>query len=100
MLDAIDLVNTKLKLQIRPGSKKEGFELTPTGDLKLKVSAPPSDGQANERVIEILSKALRIPKTTIQIAQGSASKSKTIEIIDFKHNHLTRYLLERMPLKD
>lgn len=48
--------------------------------LKLKVSAPPEDGKANLAVIQLLSKALDIPKSRIEIHQGEKSRNKQVRI--------------------
>lgn len=49
--------------------------------LKLKITAPPVDGKANEACIKYLSKLLGVPKTMIHIVNGEKSKIKTLEIL-------------------
>ncbi len=46
--------------------------------LKMRVSAPPVDREANEEVIRFLSKRLGIPKWRISLTRGDASKQKDI----------------------
>ena len=48
--------------------------------LKARVSLPPEDGKANKALIELLAKALDIPKSSIRIAAGETSRLKTIQI--------------------
>ncbi len=52
------------------------------GRLKIKVTAPPDGGRANEKVVEMLSKVLRIPKSSIVIVRGSTSRIKLLELKD------------------
>ncbi|WP_457678072.1 DUF167 domain-containing protein [Thermovibrio sp.] len=55
------------------------------GRLKVKVTAPPEKGKANEALIELLSKRLKVPKRSISIVSGQTSRVKRvfIEGIDF-----------------
>lgn len=48
--------------------------------LKIKVTAPPVDGRANEEIIEYLATALGIKKGKLSIVAGHASTRKTIAI--------------------
>ena len=48
--------------------------------LKLRVSTAPSDGAANAAVIELVAKALRIPRSAVRIAAGETARIKRLEI--------------------
>lgn len=48
--------------------------------LRVKVTAVPENGKANEALINILAKALRIPKSKISLIRGETSKIKELEI--------------------
>ncbi len=48
--------------------------------LKVKVRAIPDKGKANQALIILLAKSLRLPKTSLDIVSGSRSKLKTIKI--------------------
>ena len=48
--------------------------------LKLKITAPPVDGSANEECIRYLSKLLHIGKSSIRIIGGEHSRKKIIRI--------------------
>lgn len=48
--------------------------------LKLKITAPPVEGKANEECIRFLSDQLGIKKNRIAIKAGHKSKNKTIAI--------------------
>ncbi len=53
--------------------------------LKAKVRAIPDKGKANQALIKLLAKSLRLPKTSMQLVSGSRSKQKTIKILgDFE----------------
>lgn len=48
--------------------------------LRIRVTAPPDKGEANERVIELLAKALHIAKSSIAVRQGAHDRNKSLEI--------------------
>ena len=50
------------------------------GRLKIQVSAPPSDGQANDALVRFLAEALAIPRAQIEIVGGAANKRKTVRV--------------------
>ncbi|WP_459895951.1 DUF167 domain-containing protein [Desulfurobacterium crinifex] len=50
------------------------------GRLKIKVTVPPEGGKANQKVVELLSKALKVPKSNIEIVRGETSRIKLVRI--------------------
>jgi uncharacterized protein len=48
--------------------------------LKVKLTAPPVDGSANEQLIELISETTGIRKSYIKIIRGLTSKRKIVEI--------------------
>lgn len=51
----------KVTVLVKPNSKKESVTRNDDGSLTVRVNAPPVDGKANERVIELLSEYLVSP---------------------------------------
>jgi len=52
----------------------------PDGTLKVKLTAPPVDGEANKKLIELLSKEFGVAKSKVKIVKGEASRRKVVEI--------------------
>jgi len=48
--------------------------------LKVQVTAPPEDGKANAAIAKLLAKALKLPKSSVVLAAGASSRSKTFRI--------------------
>ena len=69
-----------IQVQIQPGSSKDQIIGLHNGRLKIKISAPPIDGKANQNLIEFISKALGVSKSKIEILKGRTSKLKTLKI--------------------
>ncbi|MGE5085513.1 MAG: DUF167 domain-containing protein [Bacillota bacterium] len=76
----------RLHLFIQPKSSKNEIVGPHNGMLKVKITAPPVDGEANQALIEFLSKLLKIPKREITIIKGETGRQKTVDIagVDFK----------------
>ncbi|MCX6779659.1 MAG: DUF167 domain-containing protein [Candidatus Magasanikbacteria bacterium] len=73
----------KIKIRVLPrSSKNEVIGEMSDGTLKVKLTAPPVDGAANDSLIKLLAKYFDKPKSKIKIAAGATSKNKTIEILD------------------
>jgi uncharacterized protein (TIGR00251 family) len=50
------------------------------GELKIRVAAPPVDGQANEELVRFLAKQLGVPRSAVKIVSGIGSRSKVAAI--------------------
>lgn len=46
----------------------------------MRVTVPPEGGKANRAVIELLSKALKVPKSSIEVVRGETSRNKVVFI--------------------
>lgn len=73
----------QLMLWVTPGAKRAeilGFMPGPHDReyLKLKVTAAPENGRANEAVIALLAKTLGLPKSRLAIASGQTSTFKKL----------------------
>jgi len=73
-----DAVRFSVRLQPR-ASKNEIAGLQGVA-LKVRVTAPPVDGLANEAMVELLSKALATSRRNVCIVSGHSSRTKVVEI--------------------
>ena len=48
--------------------------------LKLRITAPPVDGKANEECIRLLAETLGVKKGQVTIIAGHASRTKTVAV--------------------
>jgi len=49
-------------------------------NYKVRVDAPASEGEANKRLIEILSEYFNVPKSYIKILKGFKNRNKIVSI--------------------
>jgi len=72
---------TRLSVRVTPRANRnaiEGFD--DDGVLKVRVTAPPADGAANEAVARLLATALRLPGRDVVLASGATSRNKVFEV--------------------
>ena len=48
--------------------------------LKIRITAPPVDGKANDHIIKWFSKLFKVPKGNIAIVQGELGRLKSLRI--------------------
>ena len=70
----------KISVQVKPNARKDEVSLREDGVYVVKVSVPPIEGKANERLIDLLAKYFKKPKRAIEIRVGSHGKHKIVEI--------------------
>lgn len=70
----------KISVTVKPNSKKEGVVPTGEREYTVRVAAPPVEGKANERVIELLAEHFAVPKGRVTIARGAGGRRKIVEI--------------------
>ena len=74
------LLNMRLNIKVIPKSSLNKVIRLSETELKVKLTSPPVDGEANKKLIEILSKEYSVAKSKIRIVKGEASKSKIVDI--------------------
>lgn len=67
-------------VRVIPRASKNAFAGEHDGAVKIRISAPPVDGAANNEVIAFLAKAFGIAKSSVTIENGLASRNKLIRI--------------------
>lgn len=71
---------TRLLLRVQPGARRTEIVGFQNERLRLRVTAPPERGRANEAAIELLAKTLRVPKSRVQLTRGATSRDKVVLI--------------------
>jgi uncharacterized protein len=73
-----------IEVKVEPRSSKKGIAGVMDNVLKVKLTAPPVEGEANEQLVEVISEATGVRKSDIRIVRGLSSKRKVIEIRGIK----------------
>ncbi len=69
-----------LSVRIQPRASKNEIARMENGTIKIRLTAPPVDGAANEALIRFLADALSVPKSQVNIVSGHTSRDKIVRI--------------------
>ena len=70
----------RLKVKVVPGSSSDQIVGWLGDALKIKVTAPPEKGKANEAVVGLLAAALSIATDDVVVVSGHSSPAKVVAI--------------------
>ena len=68
----------KFKVFVQPRSSKNMISGLHGDALKIKLTAPPVDGAANNMCIKYLAKCLNVPRSSMEIISGHTSRTKMV----------------------
>lgn len=71
---------TSLRLRVVPGAKRSAVVGRHGDAWKVRVSAPPEGGRANDAVIALVAEALEVPSGALEITVGRSSRDKVVEL--------------------
>lgn len=69
-----------LSVRIQPRASKNELIGREGGGLKIRLTAPPVEGAANEALVKFLADELGIAKSRVEIVSGHTSRDKIIRI--------------------
>ena len=72
--------STTFSVYVQPRSSRATIVGSHSGMLKIKLTAPPVSGAANKQCLQLLAKALGLPKSSLSIDAGHTSRKKQIRI--------------------
>ena len=69
-----------IKVRVQPKSSRNQVGGFQDGTLRVRVTATPTEGQANAAVIAILAKTLGVSKSRLEIIRGYSSRDKVVSV--------------------
>jgi len=79
-LKAID-GGVELLVLVQPRASRTKVVGEHDGRLKIALSAPPVDGEANAALIEFVSDALDVKKASVSLIEGDTSRRKRLSVV-------------------
>ncbi len=70
----------RFRVQVQPRARRPGIDGLHGDALRVRVSAPPVDGAANDDVITTVADALGCPRRAVRIIAGVTARTKTVEV--------------------
>ncbi len=84
-----------LKVYLQPKSSKNEIIGPYRDGIKVKVTAPPVEGKANEALVRFLAKELGVSPSCIEITRGQRSREKTLMISGKVDQELVKKIFEK-----
>jgi len=69
-----------LKVKVVPGASQSAIVGWLGDALKIRISAAPEKGKANDAVLSLLADTLGLPKSALRLVSGHRSPHKVVEI--------------------
>jgi uncharacterized protein (TIGR00251 family) len=86
-----------LAVRVIPRSRKnEIAEIMKDGTIKIRLTAPPVEGKANQALVEFLSEVLDVPRANIDIVAGANSREKLVSILDLDAASVQERIMRRL----
>lgn len=89
-----DETGVTLTLHIQPGAKHTAVAGTHGEALKIRLRAPPVEGQANAQLVAFLAQRLAMPKSAITLLAGASSRAKRLHIAGVSETRVRQALVE------
>lgn len=71
---------SRLSVAVVPGARRTGADGLHDGALRVRLTAPPVDGKANDALLAWLAGELGLPRRALTLAQGQTARRKVIDI--------------------
>lgn len=68
------------KVRVQPRAAKNELAGFFEGALRVRVTAPPVEGEANEACRSLLAKVLGVPRSSVEIIGGRAGRNKLVQV--------------------
>jgi uncharacterized protein (TIGR00251 family) len=72
--------STRLRLRVSPGSGRAEIVGRHGDAWKVRVTAPPEHGRANEAVVRLVAETVCIPRKAVTIVSGHGARDKIVEL--------------------
>jgi uncharacterized protein (TIGR00251 family) len=68
------------RVRVQPGASRDALEGSHTGALKVRLTAPPVEGRANESLRHFLAERLNLSLSAVRIVSGENSRNKRFAV--------------------
>ena len=79
-----------LHLYVQPRARRNGFAGAVHGEWKLRLTAPPVEGKANDACVAFLARGLGIARSRVRLLSGQKSRHKVVELVGVSEEEFLR----------
>ncbi len=70
----------RLQVQVQPRASRTEVAGPHGGALRIRLAAPPVDGEANAELVAFLARRLGVPKAAVTIVRGESGRRKVVAV--------------------
>lgn len=86
-----------IAIRVTPrASRNEIVEILSDRTVRIRLTAPPVEGKANEALIDFLAEVLDVPRSNIEIVAGINGRDKLVSVLDQDTEELHRKILNHL----
>lgn len=67
-----------IRLRVQPKASRNALSIEPDGRIRVAVTAPPVDGEANDALVRFLARQLGMRRHQLTLVSGERSRDKAI----------------------
>lgn len=86
----------RLEVYVQPRASKTELAGLHDGAVRIRIAAPPVDDAANRALIDFVAQRLSVPRRSVRIVAGGASRRKVLEIDGSTLEEITAALRREM----
>ena len=86
--------STRLRLRVAPGARRNELVGRHGDGWKVRVTAAPEGGRANEAVLDLLARSLGLPRRSLTIVSGLTAREKVVQMDGIDRSESERRLEE------
>lgn len=86
----------RLRVRVQPRASRNQLAGCEGGVWRLRLTAPPVEGQANAALVELLAELLAVRKADVAVLRGHTGRDKLVEIAGLSDAEAQRRLATRL----
>jgi len=85
----------RIRMFVQPRASRNTLCGMRESEIKVALTAPPVEGEANKALCEFISSLAGLPKRAVAVVRGEASRHKVVELEGIDKEKLLAILLEK-----
>jgi uncharacterized protein (TIGR00251 family) len=69
-----------LRLRVQPRASREELAGVAGDAIRIRLTAPPVDGTANEALVRFLAVLLQVPRSAVELVSGRTGRTKLVAV--------------------
>ena len=70
----------RLSIRLTPRASRDAIAGFEGETVRVRVTAPPVEGRANRALVRLLAKRLGVPRGSVRVVAGQASRNKVVAV--------------------